>query len=160
VPWYTVLAIYFIVWWLVFFTVLPFGIRSQEEHADAVLGTDPGAPKVHGSKPSCYGRPRCPTIVFAIFYWALCHQGGGVRRRGHTLGAAAVGRTIRRGRSPDGAKRNPGPALSIWHCRPRITLPLHPGYQLQAHPAPLPKCLNVLLKSSPQKKRSRANALL
>ena len=46
-PWYTVLAIYFIVWWLVFFTVLPFGIRSEEEHVDVVLGTDPGAPKVH-----------------------------------------------------------------------------------------------------------------
>ena len=44
------LAIYFIMWWLVFFAVLPWGIRSQHEHGDIVPGTDPGAPAVHGLK--------------------------------------------------------------------------------------------------------------
>ena len=29
---FTALAIYFIIWWVVLFTVLPFGIRSQAEH--------------------------------------------------------------------------------------------------------------------------------
>jgi len=71
VPWYTVLAIYFIVWWLVFFTVLPWGVRSQEEHADVVLGTDPGAPKVHGLKAKLLWTTAVSTIVFAIFYWAF-----------------------------------------------------------------------------------------
>jgi len=71
VPWYTVLAIYFIVWWLVFFTVLPFGIRSQEEPAEIALGTDPGAPKVHGLKTKLLWTTAVSTIVFATFYWAF-----------------------------------------------------------------------------------------
>ena len=70
-PWYTVLAIYFIVWWLVFFIVLPFGIRSQEEHAEIARGTDPGAPRVHGLKPKLLWTTAVSTIVFAIFYWAF-----------------------------------------------------------------------------------------
>ena len=42
----TAIAIYFIIWWLVLFTVLPFGVRSQEEHGDISAGTDPGAPSL------------------------------------------------------------------------------------------------------------------
>jgi predicted secreted protein len=71
VPWYTFLAIYFIVWWLVFFTVLPFGVRSQEEHADVILGTDPGAPTVHGLKTKLLCTTAVSAIVFAVLYWAF-----------------------------------------------------------------------------------------
>ncbi|MDQ8728755.1 DUF1467 family protein [Bradyrhizobium sp. LHD-71] len=42
------LAIYFVVWWIVLFAVLPFGVRSQHEDGGGVQGTDPGAPVVHG----------------------------------------------------------------------------------------------------------------
>lgn len=38
------LAIYFVMWWVVLFAVLPFGIRSQQEAGDIVPGSDPGAP--------------------------------------------------------------------------------------------------------------------
>lgn len=69
-PWYTMLAIYFIFWWLVFFTVLPFGIRSQEEHADVVLGSDPGAPAVHGLKTKVVWTTVVSALAFAVFYWA------------------------------------------------------------------------------------------
>lgn len=37
-------AIYFIIWWLTLFMVLPLGVRSQAEAKNIVLGTDPGAP--------------------------------------------------------------------------------------------------------------------
>ena len=70
-PWITILAIYFIIWWLVFFTVLPWGARSQEEHADVVRGTDPGAPQVHGLKIKLVWTTVVSTIVFAVFYWAF-----------------------------------------------------------------------------------------
>ena len=39
-----VVAIYFIVWWVSLFAVLPWGVRSQAENADVIPGTDPGAP--------------------------------------------------------------------------------------------------------------------
>jgi predicted secreted protein len=38
------IALYFIIWWLVLFAVLPFGIRSQHETGQVQVGTDPGAP--------------------------------------------------------------------------------------------------------------------
>jgi predicted secreted protein len=38
------LAVYFVIWWLVLFVVLPFGIRSQHEMEDVTLGTEHGAP--------------------------------------------------------------------------------------------------------------------
>jgi predicted secreted protein len=40
----SVLAVYFIIWWLTLFIVLPFGIRSQQEAGQIVSGSDPGAP--------------------------------------------------------------------------------------------------------------------
>ena len=44
--WTTMLAIYFVAWWVVLFTTLPFGVRSQAEDGTVTPGTDPGAPVV------------------------------------------------------------------------------------------------------------------
>jgi predicted secreted protein len=38
------IALYFTIWWVVLFAVLPFGVRSQHEDGDMPEGTDPGAP--------------------------------------------------------------------------------------------------------------------
>jgi predicted secreted protein len=40
----TALAIYFVIWWIVLFLTLPFGVRSQHEDGAGAPGTDPGAP--------------------------------------------------------------------------------------------------------------------
>jgi predicted secreted protein len=37
-------AIYFVMWWIVLFLTLPFGVRSQHEDGESSPGTDPGAP--------------------------------------------------------------------------------------------------------------------
>jgi predicted secreted protein len=37
-------AIYFVMWWIVLFLTLPFGVRSQHEGGESAPGTDPGAP--------------------------------------------------------------------------------------------------------------------
>jgi predicted secreted protein len=37
-------AIYFVLWWVVLFVTLPFGVRSQHEDGGGSPGTDPGAP--------------------------------------------------------------------------------------------------------------------
>jgi predicted secreted protein len=37
-------AIYFVMWWIVLFLTLPFGVRSQHENGEGTPGTDPGAP--------------------------------------------------------------------------------------------------------------------
>ena len=40
----TAFAIYFVMWWIVLFLTLPFGVRSQHEDGEGAPGTDPGAP--------------------------------------------------------------------------------------------------------------------
>ena len=41
----SLLAVYFVVWWLTFVAVLPIGSHSHHEvGADIVAGSDPGAP--------------------------------------------------------------------------------------------------------------------
>jgi predicted secreted protein len=37
-------AIYFVLWWIVLFAVLPWGVKSQEEAGSISPGSDPGAP--------------------------------------------------------------------------------------------------------------------
>ena len=69
-PWTTAVAIYFIFWWLVFFMVLPWGIRSQHEEGDIVQGTDPGAPAAHGLKIKLAWTTVVASVAFAAFYWA------------------------------------------------------------------------------------------
>lgn len=38
------IAVYFIIWWVVLFAVLPFGVRTQEEAGNVVPGTPESAP--------------------------------------------------------------------------------------------------------------------
>jgi predicted secreted protein len=38
------LALYFIIWWLTLFAVLPFGVKTQAEAGDVVPGTPASAP--------------------------------------------------------------------------------------------------------------------
>jgi predicted secreted protein len=38
------IAVYFVIWWVTLFAVLPIGIRSQQENGSVVQGSEPGAP--------------------------------------------------------------------------------------------------------------------
>lgn len=41
----TLILVYVIVWWLLFFMALPIGVKSQHEESQSFqTGTDPGAP--------------------------------------------------------------------------------------------------------------------
>ncbi|MEQ8544350.1 MAG: DUF1467 family protein [Roseitalea porphyridii] len=42
--WLSAFAIFFIIWWVVLFAVLPFGVRSQAEDGSVEPGTEAGAP--------------------------------------------------------------------------------------------------------------------
>ena len=64
----TALAIYFVLWWVVLFVTLPFGVRSQHEDGEGagqvVPGTDPGAPVLTRMR----GKLIWTTIISAIIY--------------------------------------------------------------------------------------------
>jgi len=42
------LALYFVIWWVLLFAILPFGIQSQAESGNVVTGSEPGAPSAPG----------------------------------------------------------------------------------------------------------------
>jgi predicted secreted protein len=71
VPLTTSIAIYFIIWWLVFFTVLPWGVHSQVEYGEVTPGTDPGAPAVHGLKRKLVWTTALAAVIFGAFYLAF-----------------------------------------------------------------------------------------
>ena len=62
----TVLAIYFLIWWVVLFAVLPWGVRNQEESGEVLPGTDPGAPAVHKVWIKLVWTTVVATVVFGI----------------------------------------------------------------------------------------------
>ena len=73
--WTSAIAIYFIIWWLVLFVVLPFGVRNAAEVGDAVEeGNDEGAPVVHGLKWKAGVTTVVATVVFAAVYWLLVND--------------------------------------------------------------------------------------
>jgi predicted secreted protein len=63
------IAIYFIIWWLVLFLVLPFGIRNAHEAGEAVEeGNEPGAPINPRMIKKAVFTTFLATAVFVIFY--------------------------------------------------------------------------------------------
>lgn len=61
---YTAIAIYFVIWWISLFLVLPFGVRSQHEEGDIVSGTEPGAPTL----PRVAAKLVWTTVVAAVIF--------------------------------------------------------------------------------------------
>ena len=64
----TALAIYFVLWWVMLFAVLPWGVRSQQEHGAIVPGSDPGAPMMPALKRKLVWTTIIAGIVFALWY--------------------------------------------------------------------------------------------
>jgi predicted secreted protein len=61
----TAIAIYFLIWWIMLFAVLPWGVRAQGE--EGAPGTDPGAPTV----PQLKAKLIWTTIASGVV-WAIC----------------------------------------------------------------------------------------
>jgi predicted secreted protein len=58
-------AIYFVMWWIVLFVTLPFGVRSQHEDGVGAPGTDPGAPVVAGMSRKLIWTTVISAVIFA-----------------------------------------------------------------------------------------------
>ncbi|HVY59073.1 MAG TPA: DUF1467 family protein [Xanthobacteraceae bacterium] len=68
--WTTIGAIYFIVWWIVLFAILPWGVRSQAEAGEVPPGTDPGAPAIPALRAKLLWTTIVSAVVFGLFYGA------------------------------------------------------------------------------------------
>ena len=74
----TAFAIYFVLWWIVLFLTLPFGVRSQHEDGEGagqvIPGTDPGAPVLARMGSKLIWTTIISVVIYAIAMWAY-YQG-------------------------------------------------------------------------------------
>ena len=63
-------AIYFVLWWIVLFLTLPFGVRSQHEDGEGAPGTDPGAPILARMGRKLLWTTMISGVIFGIGMWA------------------------------------------------------------------------------------------
>ena len=64
----TAVAVFFLIWWVTLFAVLPWGVRSQQEGGEVVPGTDPGAPLVPKLGRKLIWTTLVTCVVFGVLY--------------------------------------------------------------------------------------------
>lgn len=75
--WVSILAVYFILWWLVLFATLPFGLRTQDEAQDVTLGTTASAPKGAHVARAFLRTTIVSLVIFALIYGVTVYSGFG-----------------------------------------------------------------------------------
>ena len=64
------IIVYICIWWIVFFSVLPVGIKSQNtKFKDDLQGNDPGAPKNPEIIKKFLITTLITSIIFAVIYY-------------------------------------------------------------------------------------------
>jgi len=85
-PAMTGLAIFFLIWWVVLFAVLPWGVRSQQEGGEVAPGTDPGAPAIPNLRRKLMWTTVVSVVIFAVCYVVYVEQLVSIQRLGASFG--------------------------------------------------------------------------
>jgi predicted secreted protein len=73
--WTSAIAIYFIIWWVTLFVVLPFGVKNSAEQGEALDGgNDAGAPVVHGLAWKAVATTVVATVIYVGVYLLLTNN--------------------------------------------------------------------------------------
>ena len=67
----TVIAVYFVVWCICLFAVLPWGAHSQHDAGRVVSGSEPGAPALFRLWPKVLANSILSALVTALLLWLL-----------------------------------------------------------------------------------------
>ncbi|GHA10602.1 hypothetical protein GCM10007989_00980 [Devosia pacifica] len=67
----SIIAIYFVVWWLCLFMVLPWGARSQSDAGEVTPGTEPGAPALFRIWRKLLITSVLAALLSVLLVWAL-----------------------------------------------------------------------------------------
>jgi predicted secreted protein len=63
----SLIAIYFVVWWIVLFAVLPWGMRTQDEEGEVVMGSPASAP----ARPRLVMKAIVTSLVSAVVVFGI-----------------------------------------------------------------------------------------
>ena len=66
------IIVYVMIWWIIFFLVLPIGIQSNKEiYKEKIGGNDPGAPKNPRIVQKFLLTTLITSIIFAVIYYLV-----------------------------------------------------------------------------------------
>ena len=66
------IIVYVMIWWIIFFSVLPIGIQSNKEiYKEKIGGNDPGAPKNPRIVQKFLLTTLITSIIFAVIYYLV-----------------------------------------------------------------------------------------
>ena len=66
------IIVYVMIWWIIFFSVLPIGIQSKKDvFKEEVGGMDPGAPKNPNIAKKFFITTLITTIIFTAIYYLV-----------------------------------------------------------------------------------------
>ena len=66
--WISLVAVFFLIWWLMLFISLPFGLRTQDDDGNVILGTTSSAPHGPHMLRAVIRTTLLSIAVFAIYY--------------------------------------------------------------------------------------------
>ena len=66
--WFTGILVYVIVWWVVLFMVLPFGVRAAEDKGEGHMA---GAPEKPLLAKKAIATSLIAAVVFAVIWWLI-----------------------------------------------------------------------------------------
>jgi predicted secreted protein len=69
------IAIYFVIWWLCLFVILPIGAHNQSDTDNVVEGTEPGAPVFFRIWPKLLATTLLALVIQVLLLWALSNTG-------------------------------------------------------------------------------------
>jgi len=61
-------ALFFVIWWMVLFAILPFGVKSQFETGEIVPGSEGAAPQ----RPMLWRKALATTLVTIVIWGVVC----------------------------------------------------------------------------------------
>lgn len=64
----TALAVYFIIWWVTLFAILPIGIRTQADEKDVTLGTAESAPLKLQMRKKVMMTSLVSVVIFGVYF--------------------------------------------------------------------------------------------
>jgi predicted secreted protein len=70
--WFSGVLVYVVIWWLVFFMSLPFGVHPPHEvGSEAEPGQDPGAPVRHHLGLKVLASTLISAVLWGVVYWII-----------------------------------------------------------------------------------------
>jgi predicted secreted protein len=70
----SIIAVFFVIWWLSFVAVLPIGARSQSDAGEVTAGTDPGAPVAPQLLRKALIATALSIIMTLLLFWGLSNE--------------------------------------------------------------------------------------